>query len=462
MVDEDFQAVTAYGKAVQQLADSADSAASAFASAAKGSEAWTMASRILSGSGLWKLQNYVRSVGNAINIFNNNSTEAELKMIKQMEATMTLSKTYATLSRDIKLASKETGNFFETVSMMQPKLSAAEASALAVSKLTEVQDRIGNKILQIGDRAGMNPSRLSKYTRPFRELQKGETARSKFGYAGEVVGGYAKKMTNLFGRKDGDDRPNFRRVQEQVTKMLSSILKVAGKGIKFFFKSIPALLYGALSILAGIMLQVLLYGSLIAIGIMTAVNIFKKMELGSVLKMVMAKLEVGNIFLDGLKQILEGVWKILTAIFQGDFGRFFSGVKQVLLGIGQVLISSLLLGLGVVVSLVIGVINLLPSKIGNAIKKAIGKISPFANGGVTRGGLSLVGERGPELVSLPRGSRVYSNAQSQKIGGGGNNIHVHISGRVGASDSEIRDIANKVAREVNLRMNRTGSAVGRF
>tara|TARA_R100001463_G_scaffold37021_3_gene79676 strand:+ start:2689 stop:4077 length:1389 start_codon:yes stop_codon:yes gene_type:complete len=462
MADEEFQAITAYGKAVQELANSTDSAASAFASAAKGSEAWTMASRILSGSGLWKLQNYVRSVGNAINIFNNNSKEAELKMIQQMESTMKLSETYASLSRDIKLASKETGRFFETVSMMQPKLSSAEASALAVAKLTDVQDRIGDRILQIGERAGMNPSRLSKYMKPFRELQKGEEPRSRFGYAGEVISGYGKGIANFFGKKDGDERSNFQRVWERGQKIITSILEVAGKGIKFFFKTIPVLLYGALSILVGVMLQVMLYGSLIAIGIMAAVNIFKKMELGSVLKMVMGKLEVGNIFLEGLREILEGVWKMLTAIFQGDFSRFFTGMGQVLLGIGKVLVSAILLQLGVVSSLIIGVVNMLPSKIGDAIKKAIGNILGFANGGITRGGLSVVGERGPELVSLPRGSRVYSNAQSQRMGGGGNNIHVHISGRVGASDAEIRDIANKVAREVNLRMNRTGSAVGRF
>jgi len=45
---------------------------------------------------------------------------------------------------------------------------------------------------------------------------------------------------------------------------------------------------------------------------------------------------------------------------------------------------------------------------------------------------------------------------------GGNTINVHVNGRVGASDAEIRDIANKVAREINLRMSRTGSGVNNF
>ena len=85
----------------------------------------------------------------------------------------------------------------------------------------------------------------------------------------------------------------------------------------------------------------------------------------------------------------------------------------------------------------------------------------FANGGVTGSGLSIVGERGPELVRLPTGTRVHSNRESKQMlsNAGGNTIHVHVNGRVGASDAEIRDIANKVAREINIRMNQTRSTV---
>lgn len=99
------------------------------------------------------------------------------------------------------------------------------------------------------------------------------------------------------------------------------------------------------------------------------------------------------------------------------------------------------------------------------IAALISKISPFSAGGVTGSGLQLVGEKGPELVKLPRGSRVYSNKDSGRmLSGGGttNNITIQVTGRVGASDSEIKDIANKLSREMNNRMNRTGSAVSGF
>lgn len=49
-----------------------------------------------------------------------------------------------------------------------------------------------------------------------------------------------------------------------------------------------------------------------------------------------------------------------------------------------------------------------------------GKIPGFATGtSFAPGGMALVGERGPELVNLPRGSQVYTNSQSQGMMGGG-------------------------------------------
>lgn len=82
----------------------------------------------------------------------------------------------------------------------------------------------------------------------------------------------------------------------------------------------------------------------------------------------------------------------------------------------------------------------------------------FAEGGVTSSPMQLVGEKGPELVSLPRGSRVYSNRDSQGMVGSTNNITVNVQGRVGASDSELRDIASRVGRMISTEINRSTSS----
>lgn len=52
--------------------------------------------------------------------------------------------------------------------------------------------------------------------------------------------------------------------------------------------------------------------------------------------------------------------------------------------------------------------------------KGLLKVLGFAEGtNFAPGGLSLVGERGPELVNLPRGSQVFNNRQSSNMMGGG-------------------------------------------
>ena len=86
-------------------------------------------------------------------------------------------------------------------------------------------------------------------------------------------------------------------------------------------------------------------------------------------------------------------------------------------------------------------------------------IPGFADGGVSSGGLAIVGERGPEMVHLPKNSRVVSNQQSNNILSSGttNNINVSVEGRVGASDQEIRQIARKVGEQINRELNRTTS-----
>ena len=101
------------------------------------------------------------------------------------------------------------------------------------------------------------------------------------------------------------------------------------------------------------------------------------------------------------------------------------------------------------------------------IKALASKLNPLnlirgrQSGGIVSEGMTLVGEGGPELVRLPMGSRVFTNAESRRMSGT-TNITVQVTGRVGASDMEIKDIAQKVSREIGLQMNRTGSTAVRF
>ena len=73
-----------------------------------------------------------------------------------------------------------------------------------------------------------------------------------------------------------------------------------------------------------------------------------------------------------------------------------------------------------------------------------------------RGGLALVGERGPELVNLPRGSDVIPNVRGGgggSRGGGGNSLTVIIEGNVMNGEDFSRAV-----NEARLRWERAGNA----
>ncbi|RRQ19914.1 phage tail tape measure protein [Thiohalobacter thiocyanaticus] len=90
---------------------------------------------------------------------------------------------------------------------------------------------------------------------------------------------------------------------------------------------------------------------------------------------------------------------------------------------------------------------------GSAIGSFFSDIIPgFANGtNYAPGGLALVGERGPELVNLPRGSQVFPNDQSSRMVGSTTNISVTVTGEQADRNRQsggqlARDIARNLER----------------
>tara|TARA_R100001510_G_scaffold53629_1_gene55411 strand:- start:3353 stop:5035 length:1683 start_codon:yes stop_codon:yes gene_type:complete len=91
------------------------------------------------------------------------------------------------------------------------------------------------------------------------------------------------------------------------------------------------------------------------------------------------------------------------------------------------------------------------------IKKSLGL---FANGGVVNTPMQVVGERGPELVKLPQGSRVYSNSTSKKMVGGKsvvNNFNITVNAK-DSSKAEMRRMADEIGRMINSKINRSTSS----
>lgn len=79
---------------------------------------------------------------------------------------------------------------------------------------------------------------------------------------------------------------------------------------------------------------------------------------------------------------------------------------------------------------------------------------PNANGtNYWTGGRTLVGEYGPELVDLPRGSSINTNAQTQReLSGGGTTVNcpVTIQGNVIGNESFVNEVGNAISSRVSL------------
>lgn len=109
----------------------------------------------------------------------------------------------------------------------------------------------------------------------------------------------------------------------------------------------------------------------------------------------------------------------LIAGQETDFKSLVTSVLQGLNKIIQGLFAQAVAGL-IAGESTKGVVGLAIAAVGLGALTAMwqSNVPKFANGGVTSGGIAMVGERGRELVNLPSGSRVNTNFQTEKMLGG--------------------------------------------
>ena len=127
---------------------------------------------------------------------------------------------------------------------------------------------------------------------------------------------------------------------------------------------------------------------------------------------------------DGIKSIFDGIIDFIRGVFTGDWERAWKGVKEIFSGIAKSLVAVFKAPLNAIISMIngaIGGINFLIEKINNGIGKTlgfslgtIGTIPLLANGGILSKGSAIVGEAGPELLSMNNGKAVV-----QPLGNGG-------------------------------------------
>ena len=115
---------------------------------------------------------------------------------------------------------------------------------------------------------------------------------------------------------------------------------------------------------------------------------------------------------DNTKLVLDGIIDFIRGVFTGDWERVWTGVKEIFGGIANSLLNVFKAPLNGIISLINKAIDKFNGMIAKINKipginvGTIGKIPMLANGGVLTQGSAIVGEAGPELLSMDKGKAV--------------------------------------------------------
>lgn len=168
---------------------------------------------------------------------------------------------------------------------------------------------------------------------------------------------------------------------------------------------------------------------------------------------------------DSIKSIFDGVIDFIRGVFTGDWERAWTGVKEIFGGIFGGLVSLVKAPINGIISLVnaaIGGINTLIKGV-NSIPGVnipnIPKIPMLAKGGIVRSGSAIVGEAGPELMTVLGNRTVVQPLPSGAVASGGGrysaattvrDIYLTVYGAQGQDVNELAEIVmDKIHQETD-------------
>lgn len=169
---------------------------------------------------------------------------------------------------------------------------------------------------------------------------------------------------------------------------------------------------------------------------------------------------------DSIKSIFDGIIDFIRGVFTGDWSRAWEGVKKIFSGVFNALLTIAKAPLNAIIGVINGLIsgvnliirglNKISIKIPDWVPalggksfgfnlKEIGKIAYLAQGGILSSGTAVVGEAGPELLTMSNGRAVVqpltNNTTNQNYGGVTLNIY-------GAAGQSIQDLAEIIMDEI--------------
>ena len=499
---------------------------------------WTNYSRILSGTALWKLQNYFRGALGFVAEHNkklNSSIKLAQKEQEQRRESIVnfrkISKEYENMMEIADLAFATNSIYVfnqEQQEAIEGTIAYANALALGKSEIDAYASGI-EEIIDGYDSLHANHERLVKNIK-FEENLKTKTGRKEEFIKIQNEQGNIRPMQGI-----EDDLFNF---GKKIESIVPAIVNLTAKGADFSKTAFEAIKQGNLGLelekgmeklgqtKLGIKYQkgmlavsnklkpildiamkyiiIAMFAMIALVGFMAAMqDILGEME---VLNVVTQMQEILALVAEGINALVGFVVGLINNDLDMAIGKLSELANIAFKGFLRVGALALSLGLAVIVGTIKGlprllfddkyrgtVLNILGKfmiifltayfvrylaiklmeiaaiyalpvligvVVGLAIIAGLRKIFPKmfgerATGGLVNENVTLVGERGPELVSLPTGSRVHTANQTKNMMGGTRNVfNITINAR-DTSDAELRRIANKIGSMVNNSVNRS-------
>lgn len=181
--------------------------------------------------------------------------------------------------------------------------------------------------------------------------------------------------------------------------------------------------------------------------------------LGEALNMFFA--DVKNIW-DSIKKVLDGIIDFIRGVFSLDWERVWKGIVEIFSGVFGGLAAVAKIPLNAIIRLVNTAINGINgvtstlNKIPGVNIGQVGKIPYLAKGGILSRGSAVVGEAGPELLTMSNGRAVVqpltNNHTTNNANYGGLTINVY-----GAVGQDVNTLAEIVMEKAQHAVNQTGA-----
>lgn len=177
---------------------------------------------------------------------------------------------------------------------------------------------------------------------------------------------------------------------------------------------------------------------------------------------------------DAIKKIFDGIIDFIRGVFTGDWDRAWKGVKKIFGGIWDGMVAMAKAPLNLIIGIINGLISGLNTLIRglNKIKinvpdwvpfglggksfginiSEIGKIPFLAKGGILSQGSAVVGEAGPELLTVT-GNRAIVQPLTNQTSTTANmgNVYMYVYGAPGQDVNELADIVSERINNVTER-----------